>query len=306
MASLDRRAIVDVGSNSVLLVVGERRGQTWVILKETSEVTALGEGLRQARRLSEEGMARTLDALRRAFALARSLGAETRAYGTMALRIAENAGEFLARAESQGTPLSVLSGEKEGELGLMAVIEDPVLASQRRIVVVDVGGHSTEIASATREDQWNIDFVQSFPLGTLGLRDLIAPAESVEGEDLRRVVTFVEGRLEELPPIGSGSSVVALGATATNLITLRDRITKWDPGEVHGKILTYEELSVLTHRLLPLTDAERASLPGLESGREHTIHLGALILLHVLRVLSVNACTVSTHGWRHALLARSD
>jgi exopolyphosphatase/guanosine-5'-triphosphate,3'-diphosphate pyrophosphatase len=294
---------VDVGSNSVLLVVGELKDGVWVPLKETSVVTALGEGVRRTHRLSEEGMARTLEAIKQAFAVAESFGAETRAYGTMALRIVENAGEFLLRAQAQGTPVSVLSGEREAELGLKAVREDPLFASCPHLVIVDVGGHSTEIAWASREEKGSGEFQRSFPLGTLGLRDLTAPTEKVEGEVWQRTVKHIDEVVGALPRIDRETTVVALGATATNLITLRDRITEWDPARVHGKTLSYEELSDLTTRLLSLTDAERTALPGLESGRERTIHLGALILQRVLHHLGASACTVSTRGWRHALLA---
>ncbi len=294
---------MDVGSNSVLLVVGERQNGAWVPLKETSTVTALGEGVRQTRKLSEEGMERTLEALKQAFAVAEAFGASVKAYGTMALRIAENAQEFLKRARAQGTPVDILSGEREAELGLKAVQEDPLFATCHEIVMVDVGGHSTEVAAATRGEQWHIHYKKSLPLGTLGLRDVVVPQEKAGDAELERAREYIATPLKDLPPISPQTTVVAVGATATNLITLRDRITEWDPKQVHGKSLSFQEISDLTTLLLSLTDAERASLPGLEKGRERTIHLGALILQRILARLGASSCTVSTRGWRHALLS---
>src|SRR5690606_38361985 len=158
-----RRAVVDVGSNSVLLTVASFKSGDWKTLLETSTVTALGEGVRETGVIAEERADATLAALQAAFQKAADLDAETRAYGTMALRIATNAGNFLSRAAAQGTPTQVISGETEAELGLACVLDDPTFNTSPAIAVVDVGGHSTEI-SIRRSDR-HISRT-SFPVGT--------------------------------------------------------------------------------------------------------------------------------------------
>ena len=98
-------------------------------------------------------------------------------------------------------------------------------------------------------------------------------------------------------------TVVVLGAAGTNLITIRDRMAEWDPLKVHGQYLDYEEIGRAVGWMMPMTDAERASIVGMERGRERTIHLGALILERFLHALRAEGCFVSVRGWRYALLS---
>jgi len=304
-----RRAAVDVGSNSLLLTVAELRGGRWEPVFERAAVTGLGEGTKQSGLLGEAPMLRSLAALKEMFAQARDLEAkEICAAGTMALRIASNTGEFLERAARQGTPVVVLSGESEAELGLRAVTEDPTFSGHERLTVIDVGGHSTELTNARIEGGWERAFGRSFSMGTLGLRGTLdspgmLPGERFEPKALLRAIEWIDETigLEFLP--GACGEAVALGATGVNLVCIRDAIVPFSPERVHGQMLTYEEISRAVSFLGALSDAERAALPGIEAGREGTIHLGALILERVLHAVHADWCRVSVRGWRHALIS---
>jgi len=298
-----RKAAIDIGSNSVLLVVSELRDGRWVQLVETSEVTGLGEGVKQSKLLGEAGMARTLEAVARAYAKARELGAESiKAGATMAARIALNTPDFLQRAEEQGTPVFVLSGEREAELGFRAVANDPLFADAPVLSIIDPGGQSTEIVVAERgEPDWKILFRTSFPIGTLGLRSGVLADETPATADRLKASKELDDAIGSIDVPDAGVTV-ALGASATNLITIRDRIAEWDPTKVHGKTLEYLEVGEMAGWLCDLTDAERGALVGIEKGRERTIHIGALIIERALFALRRPRCRVSVRGWRHALL----
>lgn len=292
------KAVIDVGSNSVLLLVmeGERT------LLETSAVTSLGEGTKRTGLLSEEGMVRTLEALKRAFGAARAEGAtEIRAAATMAARLATNTPEFQSRAEAQGTPVEVLSGEDEAELGFLAVAEDPTFGGTDRLSIIDVGGQSTELVTALRtESGWDRVFGRSFPIGTLALKDGPLRDESPDGPAVFAASAMIDDLLVEIKH--PGGTPVALGATATNLVTIRDGMAQWEPEKVHGAWLYYGEIGAAVGRLMPMTDAERAALVGMEPGREKTLPAGALILERFLSALKAKGCAVSVRGWRHAML----
>jgi exopolyphosphatase / guanosine-5'-triphosphate,3'-diphosphate pyrophosphatase len=300
-----RQAVVDVGSNSLLLAVGERAEGGVRPVFEATRVTGLGEGVKASGRLSEEPMRRSLAALAELFELARSKNAtRTRAAATMAVRIAENAAEFLERAREQRTPVEVLSGQDEARFGFQAVVEDPFFSGVSELAVVDPGGNSTELVLAERQGQaWKERFRKSFPIGTLGLRDGLLREERLTPESLLRASGELDARLatENLPQIG-GTAVV-LGATGTNLVTIRERMAEWDPDRVHGQILEYEEIGRAVGWLAGMTDAERSQVAGIEPGREKTIHIGALILERFLYALRQERAVVSVRGWRHAMLA---
>ncbi|MCG9894078.1 MAG: hypothetical protein MH204_01210 [Fimbriimonadaceae bacterium] len=302
-----RKAVIDVGSNSVLLAVGEARDGRWEIVRETSRVTGLGRGTKVSGLLSEDGMTDTLGALALAFQEAKESGAdEVLAAATMAARIARNTGDFLDRCSAQATPVQVLSGEDEAEHGFLAVANDPDLAIGDVLTIIDPGGHSTELMTAVRSgDGWKADLKVSRPVGALGLRESFWPEERVSGPDLLRASGSVDEiiGLEYLPH--SCGTVVALGATGTNLVSIREGWTDWRPNEVHGSRLDYEEIGRAAGWLAAMTDAERAAVPGLAKGREFTIHGGSLILERFLFATHALECIVSIRGWRHALLNRT-
>ncbi|AIE84635.1 hypothetical protein [Fimbriimonas ginsengisoli] len=301
-----RKAVIDVGSNSVLLVVEEKTDAGWRQVYETTAVTALGEGTKTTGRLSERGMADTLAALARMYREAREHGAtEIVAAATMAARIAENTDEFLARAEAQGTPVFVLSGEDEAELGFRAVADDPTFAQYPRLSIVDPGGHSTELMTADRAAEgWQVSFRRSYPVGTLGLKSQMLGEESPDFGAILGASSAIDDLLNLNYAPGEAGHTVVLGATGTNLVSIRDRLATWQPEKVHGAYLDYEEISKAVGWMMPMSDAQRAAIVGMEPGREKTLHIGALILERFLHALGAPGCSVSVRGWRHALLER--
>lgn len=299
-----RKAVIDVGSNSVLLLVEENDGQGWRPIREATRVTSLGDGTKNTGLLSEAAMVRTLAAIKEMFAQARELQADPIvAAATMAARIATNTPDFLTRAEAQGTPVIVLSGEDEAQLGFRAVADDPTFQGFPRLSIVDPGGQSTELVTADRTPTgWATAFRKSYPFGTLGLRGQFLAHERAEPGDVIAMLASIDDAIGQTWRPEEGAELVVLGATGTNLITIREHMTTWQPERVHGATLTYEEISRFVGWTMPMSDAERAAIPGLEKGRERTIHIGALILERFLHALAANHCRVSVRGWRHALL----
>lgn len=270
-------------------------------------MTALGEGTKATGLLGEAGMAATLAAIGGFWALARDLGAEPiRAYATMAARIATNTREFRQRAAAQGTPVAVLSGEDEARYGFMAVANDPTFATAERLRIVDVGGQSTELVAAHRQgDQWRVDLRHSYAIGTLGLRSGVLHEESPDCAARLTAVVQLDEEIDLSDWTESAGETVALGATGTNLVTILDRATQWEPERVHGRYLDYTDIGRMAGWLLDMTDAERAGLVGIEPGRERSIHIGALILERFLFAIRAPGCRVSVRGWRHAILEDS-
>lgn len=301
-----RKAVIDVGSNSVLLVVAELQEGQWTSIFEDTDVTALGEGTKATGLLGEPGVTATLEALDRFYKRARELEAESILAGvTMAARIATNTPEFLARAEAQNTPVFVLSGEQEAELGFLSVATDPLFASQSRISIIDPGGQSTELVTADRVgSEWVVRFRRSYPVGTLGLRSTNFPNERIDPMAMLKGASYIDDLIGLCYRPNQSGVAVVLGASGTNLISIREKLMTWIPERVHGARLDYEEVSKAFGWLGPMSDNERAGVPGLEPGRERTIHLGALILERFLFALRTGECLVSVRGWRHALLER--
>jgi len=300
------KAVVDVGSNSVLLLVGELSDNNLLTVYESSTVTGLGTGTKNSGLLKPEKMADTLEALARAKQDADRLGAEEIVFAaTMAVRIATNADEFCGLASKQGTPITVLSGDEEAQLGLESVLDDPEFSESTTISIIDPGGHSTELVTATKNSSGiEVLFKKSFGIGALGLREAELSLESCGPKQIFQASNAIDTVLGDAYDQPDSGLVVTLGATGTNLVTIRDKILSWNPELVHGKSLDYEEISRAMTWMMQMTDAQRAAIPGIEPGRERTIHAGALILERFLYAIKAESCKVSVRGWRHALLRR--
>lgn len=299
-----RRSVIDVGSNSVLLLVSEFLHGRWNPVFEDTRVTALGEGTKQTGLLSDEAMDRTLKAIRGFVTKAEELGCPTTlTAATMAARIASNSVDFLNRAKSQGTPIEILSGDEEAQLGFDAVVNDPIFAGHPRISIVDPGGQSTEVVIADRmESGWNVLFKNSYPVGTLGLKSTYLPDETPSGIQILRASSAIDEIVGRAFQPNDPGVVVVLGAAGTNLVSIRDQLAVWQPEKVHGSILNFEQISNIVGQLMQMSDTERAAMVGMEQGREKTIHVGALLLERFLYALRAEECLVSVRGWRHALL----
>ena len=299
-----RVAAIDVGSNSVLLTVLERTPNGWKAIYEKSTVTALGRGTKLTGLLTEQAMLETLVALQDGYRIANELNAHpVFAAGTMALRIARNSAEFVEKCASQNTPVVILEAKDEARLGFQAVAYDATFCDCGVLSMVDPGGHSTEFVTAmSLPEGWSTQLQRSVPVGAIGLLDGLESPDRPSPADRMNLVNQIDELIGlQYLPLRAGT-VVVLGATGTNLVSIRDHHKTWQPELVHGATLSYEEVGRAAGWLMDKTGSERAQLVGLEPGREHTIHLGTLILERFLIAFGVESCRVSVRGWRHAMV----
>jgi exopolyphosphatase/guanosine-5'-triphosphate,3'-diphosphate pyrophosphatase len=298
------RAAIDIGSNSILLVVSEWTGESWRPVHEGSWVTGLGRGRAEDGSLAEPAMTDSLMALREAGEAAARHGALLRAWGTAALRQAPNAEEFIRRAEEDsGVKVSLLSGDDEARLGLECVLNDPLFSHEDRLTIIDPGGRSTELATAMREGGgWRTLFRVSVPVGAQTLLDGPYQAERPTPADHLAAVCLVDDLIGQQYLPGACGRVAALGAAGSNLVSIREKLARWSPAQVHGQDLDYEEVAKAVSWLSGLTLEERSALVGIEKGREATLPAGALILERFMNAVHCLGCRVSVRGWRHAAL----
>jgi exopolyphosphatase/guanosine-5'-triphosphate,3'-diphosphate pyrophosphatase len=298
-------ASIDVGTNSVKMVIADLSDGGARRLYDSSVTTRLGEGMQaQAGRLREVPMRRTLDALAGFVGIAREQGVRgIAAVGTAALREAANRDEFLRRAQERcGLAIDVISGEEEARLSYLAVRRDPHWRAFPRLLVIDIGGGSTEII----EGEPNGDAIaarRSVSLGAVKLTERylksdpptvtqLAAAHQIAAEEFGSVT---------LSASNSGTQVVGVGGTMTNLaaIALQGRT---DPESLHGHTLRADALEDLIERFASRTVAERKQIPGLDPARADIILGGAILLSQALAHIGATALDVSTRGLRWGVL----
>ncbi len=301
---LVRIASIDIGTNSVRLLVAERGGNGEVRpLVRLGESCRLGEGLETTGRIGPRAEERTRDTLGRFARRARELEcAEVLVAATNALRSAENGPEVTARLEkAAGFPIRILSGEEEARLVYEAVVEGLRWDRERgEYLVVDIGGGSVEVV---RGEGLEVGPWASLELGCVRLTERFLrsdPPASSELADLRAFLreTWVrhDVLLRPTPQAAAG-----VGGTVTALAALNLGLRRYDASRVEGHLLATGDIRRLTDSLTRLTTAERQALATVGPGRADILPAGCVLLVSLCEAAGLASLTASTQGLRYAL-----
>ncbi|RKH58900.1 Ppx/GppA phosphatase family protein [Corallococcus aberystwythensis] len=301
---MPRFASIDIGTNSVLLLVADRQpdGRFQAVV-ERAEITRLGRGVDTSRVLSSDGMEATLSVLVAFANEARELGAEAIAVSaTSAARDAKNGADFIAAAKARAdVTVEIIPGEMEAQLSFAAVAQDFASEAAGPLLVVDIGGGSTEFIYGN--DAGTVAFRHSFDVGAVRLTERYVRTDPLSREERGAIESHLRDTFSALPPPPPASMLVGVAGTVTTLYALQHQMATYDAEAVHGGTLSRGELDALTDRLCALPLDARRALPGLQPKRADVIPAGALILREAVKALGLDACRVSDRGLRWGLLA---
>ena len=300
-----RVAVIDVGTNTVLLTVAERRGPSFHPVVERAEITRLGRGVDRTGQLDPAAIAETVAVIARYAEEARSLGARRiAAVATSAARDARNGAAFFeACRAAAGIAPEIIAGGEEARLVHLSAWAD-FGAAAGRLAVLDVGGGSSEVT-------WGRGPVpegrRSFQMGAVRLTERAAPGDPPSRADLERMEEMALGALSEVAEIRasgalSGARLVAVAGTVTTLAAVAQALPAYDALRVHGSVLGRGELSALLARLAALPSAERARLPGMEPKRADVIVAGGILVAAAMDLSGFDELIVSDRGVRWGLL----
>jgi exopolyphosphatase / guanosine-5'-triphosphate,3'-diphosphate pyrophosphatase len=296
-----RFAVIDVGTNSVKFVIGERaKDREWRFVVERAEVTRLGEGLDRAGELNEEPIARTVDAIAEmAEEAAREEVVATVAVGTAGLRMAQNSAAFVeALRERTGIEVEVISGDEEARLAYVAVTADLQLGDGS-LVLFDTGGGSSQFTfghGAEVDERFSVD------VGAVRFTEQFALDGAVPVERLAEALNAIAIDLDRLDDRETPDELVGIGGAVTNLAAVEHELETYDPNVVRGTVLDRKEVDRQIELYRTRTADERRELPGLQPKRAEVILAGACIVRTVIEKLGRDSLTVSDRGLRHGLL----
>ena len=296
-----RFAVIDVGTNSVKLHVGERHtGNAWRTVLDRAEVTRLGQGLQETGSLQPEPLQRTADAIVGMVEESRAAGAaEIAAVATAGMRIADNSAELIDAVRDRcGVGIDVISGEEEARLAYRAATSE-LDVGRGSLVVFDTGGGSTEFTfgqAGKVEERFSLEvgaapYTERFALDGVVSDDGLAQALEAVAADLARL----DGRQQP-------TALVGLGGALTNLAAVRHGLTEYDSDVVQGTVLDRAEVDRQIELYRTRTADERREITGLQPARAEVILAGACIVRTVLDKLDCDEFTVSDRGLRHGLL----
>lgn len=299
-SSPHRAAAIDIGTNTILLLIAEIKGKKIKKLFEMETVVRLGEGVQESGMLSKGAMRRGIQTLSQYIRRCEAMKVQKIiAVGTSALREAKNSAEFLRLVKEQlNLSVEVVSGEEEARLSFLAVAKD-LGKPNDPILVVDVGGGSTEFISGRG---YCIREWKSLPAGSVRFTEQFLHSDPVREEEWNLMGKKIRELLVDIPHPRGPVSIVAVGGTATTLASVEQGLEEFLPEKIHHFVLKKEALrnQLLLYRSKSIE--ERKRIPGLPASRADVILAGGAILYLTLEELGHPSVLISGHGVRYGLL----
>jgi exopolyphosphatase/guanosine-5'-triphosphate,3'-diphosphate pyrophosphatase len=308
-----RRAIIDVGTNSIKLLVADVTGHDVRPVCEESKQTRLGSGFYETRRLQAGAIKSTAEAVATFAGRARENNADSiRVIATSAAREALNASELTSAIQTaSGLPMQIISGELEADWAFQGVTTDPALAMVP-LLLLDVGGGSTEFILGQGEQK---HLRASFPLGTVRLMEKTPRSDPPRPEELkacrewlsdflrREVRPVLEPAMRKEISLNPGHKpliLVGTGGTASILARIESRIETYDRDKIEKTRLSLDRVRAHTEALWALKLAHRQTVVGLPKNRADVILMGAAIYEAVMSTFGFEELRISTRGLRFA------
>jgi exopolyphosphatase/guanosine-5'-triphosphate,3'-diphosphate pyrophosphatase len=290
-------ASIDIGTNSVRLLVAKCDGERTKTVDRRMVITRLGEGVDDTHRLSTAAIERTAKVLRdyRA-ALDRLEPAGVRAAATSALRDCLNKDDFLELAAGiAGTKPEILSGAEEARvsfIGAVSDIDSEAMEETGPLLVFDIGGGSTEIIVGTRQGI----AARSLDIGCVRMSERFLTMDPPSPVAVGRMESYIVGQLKqvmsEILPRGV-SLAIGLAGTITTLSAIKQGLKEYDTHRIHHSRLLRAEVDELFLRLASVDLEERKRVMGIEPGRADIIVGGAAVLRAIMDLAGLEDILVS-------------
>ena len=279
-----KQAVLDIGSNTIRLLIAEVSGKTYQKIFYQHRVARLGEGLQQTGRLSDAGILRGLTVFSEVVDICASHGIAAqsiKAVATAAIREADNGQDYVRQVASLlGLNIQVIHGEVEARLSLLGAQTALDEAVSQDMLLFDIGGASTEF---NRVQGGLLMDCFSEKLGVVRLSDLCLkhnpPLDSeyetmkVHTKDHLQQLEFLWGKDKSIPKymVGTAGSVTTLAAIILEM-------SDYDANQINNFRFSKVVFEKMRNRLLGMTNKERLSMPEIEQGREDVIVAGLAIV----------------------------
>jgi exopolyphosphatase / guanosine-5'-triphosphate,3'-diphosphate pyrophosphatase len=302
-----RRAVIDVGTNSIKLLVADVSGRDVQPVLEESRQTRLGKGFYETHRLQPETIACTAEAVWEFAEIARERNSSSiRVIATSAARDAVNPTDLTSSIErASGLKTEIISGAREAEWAFQGVATDLELA-KTPLLLLDVGGGSTEFILGHGLKK---HFAHSFPLGTVRLlekfphSDPPTRGEFTKCRDWLKNFLHREVRSQLEPALKKETGEIQLvgtGGTTGILARIEKKLDRHDREKIERTVLSFGQVVAHRKNLWKLPLAERKEIPGLPKLRADVILTGVLIYEAVMEEFGFKQLRVSTRGLRFA------
>ncbi len=299
-------SVIDIGSNSIVLLVAEcNKNRVINPVNEVYATTGLCKGIHDTGFLSKDAMDLTLRALNEMKQISgQEQSTDLIVTVTSEMRKATNKSEFLVKCHTQlGTFPQLLSSKEETRLTFLGLAYD--VKTDAPIFTMDIGGNSTEIAFGTRDIMiggfslglGSVSLSQSFGLGTNPWINNWISAKRHIRKSLMVAIDEVNLWLQKREPV-----VIAGGGSATSYAALLLKQNIFDRAQINNVTSYLKEVSAISRQLSRVPINKRLSIPGVEESRAENLPGGLLIISSILNFFKFDKFRISANGLRYGVL----
>ncbi|NWF52581.1 MAG: exopolyphosphatase [Nitrospirae bacterium] len=304
-------AAIDVGSNTIRLLIGEVKENNIKDIIYERRITRLAEGIGISGKLRSENMENSLLVMREFYSIIKEKGVvTTRAIATSALRDAKNADIFKEKVLSDtGIQIEVISGKKEAELTLKGILFSfsnlSILSMVSHLsLIFDIGGGSTEWIVC--KDMHPLG-MGSIPVGVIKLCERFIKSDPVLQHEISEMEKEILSHLKKVEEkirdyMVSDTTFIGTAGTFTTIASIDLRLEKYDKKKVHLHRIPLSRLYDMKRILFFLTLEERKKVVGLEAGREDLIIPGLQFTINIMDFFGFNELIVSEYGLLEGVL----
>ncbi len=300
---MTRIASIDVGTNTVRLVIFQTELGELTQLYQAMAITRLGERMGTKKRLLNARMDETISKLIEFRKKCREFEPLIiRAVATSAVRESSNQQEFVLRAKKEADiEIEVIPWEKEADLMVKGVLWK-LPNTEKGILAFDIGGGSTEFILARDRK-----IVSAFGtlLGSVRLTERFISRHPIDASEYKALEDFLRRELREVKDkLSDFSPELLLGTagTVTTLAAIDENIYPYDSEKIHGKSITFKRVEEILAALKRKSLEERLAMKTIEKGREDLIIAGGALTLEIMRIFNCNLLTISDYGLREGLV----
>jgi len=291
-------ASIDIGSNTVLLLVGSITNGKFSPILNKYRIPRLGRGVIKGGKILNENISRLIEILKEYKEIIQENNCKKIIItATNAMRIASNSKSIINRVDDElGMKIEIIPGEVEAKLSFLGA--SSTLPEIDEKVVIDIGGGSTEVIYGSKN---GIFFKNSFHIGVVSLTEKYLNIFPYQNKSLLTVKQYLEESFSVIrKEIPSNIPTIAVAGTPTTLSCIYQGLKTYNSNKVEGSVLTSDDLTHLHNILGNLSGAEIANNFGaIVKGREDVIFSGLLILKHIQDLLLSNIVYISDRGIRY-------
>ena len=298
---------IDIGTNSMRLLIADYKNNKIENRKKYINITRIGQGVDDKGYITEEALERNLNALKEfADKCIEEKCEKVYCMGTSALRDSKNGQDFVNRAkELTNIDVKIICGEEESNLGFMGVLEGAGGDKSNYILVLDIGGGSTEFIVGNED---GIKFCKSENVGALRMTEKFITTDPISDEEFNKMSDFIEKTISSTLDKIKGmhvSKLVGIGGAITSLSDMNQQLEVYSMEKVHNSVVTKKDLEKILQNLKKMTLSDKKTIKGLQPKRADIITDGVKILHIVMEKLEIEKIMISEYDNLEGLICQN-